>query len=70
VDNLWMELSVGALQRREIKQRCGLWRGPFDYNEIPTSSCQYVLLEGASIIRRAFFLALDGAIAPSRRFAM
>lgn len=40
VDNLWIEFAVGAVQRREIKQRRGFQPGGFDYNESPTSSCQ------------------------------
>jgi hypothetical protein len=40
VDNLLMDFRVGRLQRREIKQRRGLQPGRFDYNEVPTSSCQ------------------------------
>jgi hypothetical protein len=39
VDKLCMTCPVGRLQRQEIKQRRGLQRGSFDYNEIPTSSC-------------------------------
>jgi len=39
VDKLLMTYPVGRLQRQEIKQRRGLQRGSFDYNEIPTSSC-------------------------------
>jgi hypothetical protein len=60
-----MEFPVGGPQRREIKHWRGLRRGSFDYNEDPTSSCQYVLLEGASVIRRAFFLI---AARPFRAF--
>jgi hypothetical protein len=40
VDNLFTEIRVGALQRREIQQWRGLRPASFDYNEIPTSSCQ------------------------------
>jgi hypothetical protein len=40
VDNLLMDFHVGTLQRREIEQRRGLQPASFDYNEIPTSSCQ------------------------------
>jgi hypothetical protein len=40
VDNLLMTYPVGSLQRQEIEQRRGLQPGSFDYNEIPTSSCQ------------------------------
>jgi hypothetical protein len=40
VDNLLMTYPVGTLQRQEIKQWRGLQPGSFDYNEIPTSSCQ------------------------------
>jgi len=40
VDNMLMTYPVGGLQRQEIEQRRGLQPGSFDYNEIPTSSCQ------------------------------
>ena len=40
VDNMLMTYPVGGLQRREIEQWRGLQPGSFDYNEIPTSSCQ------------------------------
>jgi hypothetical protein len=40
VDNLWIKMHVGAPQREEIKHWRGLREGRFDYNEIPTSSCQ------------------------------
>jgi hypothetical protein len=40
VGNLCITLSVGGLQRHEIEQWRGLQPGSFDYNEIPTSSCQ------------------------------
>ena len=40
VDNLLMTYPVGTLQRQEIEQWRGLQPGCFDYNEIPTSSCQ------------------------------
>jgi len=39
VDKLWMDFHVGGLQRLEIKQWRGFGRGPFGYNEGPTSSC-------------------------------
>jgi hypothetical protein len=40
VDNMLITYPVGSLQRREIEQWRGLQPGSFDYNEIPTSSCQ------------------------------
>jgi hypothetical protein len=40
VDNMLIIYPVGSLQRREIEQWRGLQPGSFDYNEIPTSSCQ------------------------------
>jgi hypothetical protein len=40
VDNMLMTYAVGSLQRQEIEQWRGLQPGSFDYNEIPTSSCQ------------------------------
>jgi hypothetical protein len=40
VDNLLMSYPVGRLQRREIQHWRGLQPASFDYNEIPTSSCQ------------------------------
>jgi len=39
VNNMWMNFSVGRLQRREIKHWRGFQPGRFDYNESPTSSC-------------------------------
>jgi hypothetical protein len=40
VHNLCITYPVGGMQRREIKQWRGLQACSFDYNEIPTSSCQ------------------------------
>jgi hypothetical protein len=57
VDNLLIKIRVGVSQRREIKHWRGFAQGPFGYNEVPTSSCHTFLLEGASFVRRAFFLA-------------
>jgi hypothetical protein len=39
VDKLLMKFDVGGVQRAEIKQWRGFQRGPFGYNEDPTSSC-------------------------------
>jgi hypothetical protein len=35
-----MDFPVGGPQRPQIKHRRGLQPASFDYNEIPTSSCQ------------------------------
>jgi hypothetical protein len=70
VDNLLIDSLVGGPQREEIKHWRGLRRGPFGYNEIPTSSCHTFLLEGASIVRRAFFLRTARPFGPSHRFAI
>jgi len=43
------------MQRDEIKQRRGFRQGAFRYNEA-NKQLPYVLLEGASKVRRAFFL--------------
>src|ERR1700761_9300609 len=40
----------------KTQQRRGFHRGAFGYNESPTSSCHTILLEGASLFGRAFFL--------------
>jgi hypothetical protein len=40
VDKLCITFPVGVVQRPENKHWRGFWRGPFGYNEIPTSSCQ------------------------------
>src|SRR6185312_10601159 len=40
----------------KTQQRRGFQRGAFGYNESPTSSCHTILLEGASLFGRAFFL--------------
>jgi hypothetical protein len=40
VDNLWLKILVGGLQRAENQCWCGLSANPFGYNEVPTSSCQ------------------------------
>jgi hypothetical protein len=40
VHNVLTTYPVGSRQREEIKRWRGLRAGSFDYNEIPTSSCQ------------------------------
>jgi hypothetical protein len=39
VDNMLKEILVGPWQRQEIKHPRGFKKGPFGYNEGPTSSC-------------------------------
>jgi hypothetical protein len=70
VDNLLINIRVGAPQRREIKHWRAFPQGRFGYNEIPTSSCHTFLLEGASFVRRAFFLTPARPFGPSHRFAI
>jgi hypothetical protein len=48
VDKLLKDFAVGTLQRAQTQEIRGLQRGPFGYNEGPTSSCHTFLLEGAS----------------------
>ena len=49
----------------KTQQRRGFHRGAFGYNESPTSSCHTILLEGASLFGRAFFLvSTQGAAVP------
>ncbi|MEK8031821.1 hypothetical protein AACH06_13420 [Ideonella sp. DXS29W] len=48
VDKLLKDFAVGTLQRAPTQEIRGLQRGPFGYNEGPTSSCHTFLLEGAS----------------------
>jgi len=57
VDNLWMDFDVGALQRREIKQRRGFQRGAFGYNESPTSSCHTFCWKARQSFDVPFFYA-------------
>jgi hypothetical protein len=51
-----MKLLVGEVQRAKSKHWRGFQRGAFGYNEGPTKQLPYILLEGASVIGRAFFL--------------
>ena len=54
----------------KTQQRRGFHRGAFGYNESPTSSCHTILLEGASLFGRAFFLvSTQGASAYSAPLA-
>src|ERR1700749_3224603 len=54
----------------KTQQRRGFHRGAFGYNESPTSSCHTILLEGASLFGRAFFLvSTQGANAISAPLA-
>jgi hypothetical protein len=39
VDKVLIDFDVGHSQRHEIKLWRGFQRGPFGYNESPTSSC-------------------------------
>lgn len=66
VDILLIKISVGKVQRREIEEWRGFQRVSCDYNEVPNKQLPNVLLEGASVFRRAFFLAHSLARANKR----
>jgi len=70
VDNLLMDFHVGTLQRREIEQRRGLQPASFDYNEIPTSSCQSFCWKARQSFDVPFFYAQRGLSGPRNRFAI
>ncbi|MEP7100673.1 MAG: hypothetical protein ABI781_09205 [Burkholderiales bacterium] len=70
MDKLLMDFPVGALQRREIQQRRGLQPASFDYNEIPTSSCQSFCWKARHSFDVPFFYAQHGLSGPSNRFAI
>ena len=65
VHNLWMKFMLVTCNDIKTQQRRGFHRGAFGYNESPTSSCHTILLEGASLFGRAFFLVLTPAFPPA-----
>jgi len=70
VDNLLIDFLVGALQRREIQQRRGLQPASFDYNEIPTSSCQSFCWKARQSFDVPFFYVRRGLRGPRNRLAI
>jgi hypothetical protein len=70
VDNLLIDFSVGALQRQEIEHRRGLQPASFDYNEIPTSSCQSFCWKARHRFDVPFFYVSCGPFGLSNRFAI
>jgi hypothetical protein len=55
-----MIFRVGTLQRHEIEQRRGLQPASFDYNEIPTSSCQSFCWKARQSFDVPFFCVQHG----------
>jgi hypothetical protein len=57
VDKLCIDFAVGESQRQEIERWRGLQPGRFDYNEIPTSSCQSFCWKARQSFDVPFFCA-------------
>jgi hypothetical protein len=53
-----MDFDVGTPQRARTQEIRGLQRGPFGYNEGPTSSCHTFCWKARLQFGRAFFLFL------------
>ena len=70
VDNLLIKFALlAASQRPEIKHWRGSPRGPFGYNEGPTSSCHTFCWKARHLFDVPFFCLRTGHCAPSLRRA-
>jgi hypothetical protein len=61
VDNLWLKILVGGLQRAENQCWCGFPADPFGYNEVPTSSCHTFCWKARRLFDVPFFYVSHGA---------